>query len=124
MEDYPGLAVLATNRKTALDAAFLRRLRFVLDFPFPDVVARRKIWSSAFPATAPTTGLDLDKISRLELSGGSITTVAVNAAFAAASHDQPVGMAHIAQAARAELLKLERLVRGDELAGWLGEGAP
>jgi hypothetical protein len=123
MEDYPGLAVLATNRKTALDAAFLRRLRFVLDFPFPDVVARRRIWETAFPPEAPTAGLDLDAIARLELSGGSITTVAVNAAFAAAGQGVPVRMAHVAQAARAELAKLERLVRGGDFAGWPGEGA-
>jgi hypothetical protein len=123
MEDYPGLAVLATNRKTALDAAFLRRLRFVLDFPFPDVLARKRIWESAFPPPTSTEGLDLDKIAQLELSGGSITTVAVNAAFAAASGEQPVRMVHVAGAARAELLKLERLVRGGELAGWLGEEA-
>jgi ATPase family associated with various cellular activities (AAA)/Winged helix domain, variant len=123
MEDYPGLAVLATNRKTALDPAFLRRLRFVLDFPFPDVVARRRIWEQAFPTRAPTADLDLDAIARLELSGGSIATVAVNAAFAAAGQDAPVGMGHVAEAARAELAKLERLVRGGDLAGWLGQTA-
>ena len=123
MEDYPGLAVLATNRKTALDAAFLRRLRFVLDFPFPDVVARRRIWGAAFPPDAPTAGLDLDAIARLELSGGSIATVAVNAAFGAAGRSAPIGMVHVAESARAELSKLERLVRGGDLAGWLGETA-
>jgi SpoVK/Ycf46/Vps4 family AAA+-type ATPase len=120
MEDYPGLAVLATNRKSALDAAFTRRLRFVLDFPFPDIAARRRIWESAFPADAPTDGLDLDAIAQLELSGGSITTVAVNAAFAAAAARLPIGMAHVATAARAELIKLERLIRGGEVSGWLG----
>jgi hypothetical protein len=95
----------------------------VLDFPFPDVLARKRIWESAFPPPTSTEGLDLDKIAQLELSGGSITTVAVNAAFAAASGEQPVRMVHVAGAARAELLKLERLVRGGELAGWLGEEA-
>ena len=123
MEDYPGLAVLATNRKNAIDAAFLRRLRFVLDFPFPDVVARRRIWASAFPQAVPSEGLDLDAIARLELSGGSITTVAVNAAFAAAGDGAPVRMDHVAGAARAELAKLERLVRSGEMAGWLGASA-
>jgi hypothetical protein len=123
MEDYPGLAVLATNRKSALDAAFLRRLRFVLDFPFPDVVARRRMWDSAFPQDVPLDRLDFDEIARLELSGGSITTVAVNAAFAAAGSELPVAMVHVAEAARAELVKLERLIRGGELAGWLGEEA-
>ncbi len=102
MEDYPGLAVLATNRKSALDAAFLRRLRFVLDFPFPDVVARRRMWERAFPTDTPIERLDFDAIARLELSGGSIATVAVNSAFAAAAEEVPVGMVHVATAARAE----------------------
>src|SRR5205085_1824285 len=52
MEDYSGLAILATNRKQALDQAFLRRLRFVVDFPFPDVDNRRRIWQRVFPAAA------------------------------------------------------------------------
>jgi hypothetical protein len=119
MEDYPGLAILATNRKSALDAAFMRRLRFVLDFPFPDVIARRRIWEGAFPPSAPTEGLDLDAIARLELSGGSITTVAVNAAFAAAAANEPVRMANVAEAAQAELVKLERLIHGAQMSGWL-----
>jgi ATPase family associated with various cellular activities (AAA) len=123
MEDYPGLAVLATNRKSSLDAAFTRRLRFVMDFPFPDVVARRRIWQGALPAAAPTQDLDLDVIARLELSGGSITTVAVNAAFAAAATGVPVGMAQIAHAARDELIKLERLIRDSEFKTMLGMAA-
>ncbi|HEU5213936.1 MAG TPA: ATP-binding protein [Gaiellaceae bacterium] len=119
MEDYPGLAVLATNRKGALDPAFLRRLRFVLDFPFPDAASRRSIWETALPREAPTDGLDLDALARLELAGGSIVTVAVNAAFAAAAQDVPIGMSHLASAARAELAKLERLVRESALEDWL-----
>ena len=53
MEDYPGLAVLATNRKSALDAAFLRRLRFVLDFPFPDAVGSPSDVGASVPARQP-----------------------------------------------------------------------
>jgi ATP-dependent 26S proteasome regulatory subunit len=119
MEDYPGLAVLATNRKGALDPAFLRRLRFVLDFPFPDPASRRRIWTATLPDEAPTEGLDLDALARLELAGGSIVTVAVNAAFAAAAQGASIGMPHLASAARAELAKLERLVRDSDLEGWL-----
>jgi ATP-dependent 26S proteasome regulatory subunit len=119
MEDYPGLAVLATNRKGSLDPAFLRRLRFVLDFPFPDSASRRRIWTATLPDEAPTDGLDLDALARLELAGGSIVTVAVNAAFAAAAQGTPIGMPQLASAARAELAKLERLVRDSDLEGWL-----
>ena len=119
MEDYPGLAVLATNRKSSLDSAFLRRLRFVLDFPFPDATSRRRIWEATLPAQAPTSALDLDALARLELAGGSIVTVAVNAAFAAAAQDRAIGMDHVAAAARAELAKLDRLVRDGDLDAWL-----
>jgi hypothetical protein len=119
MEDYPGLAVLATNRKGSLDPAFLRRLRFVLDFPFPDAASRRQIWAATLPADAPTESLDLDALARLELAGGSIVTVAVNAAFSAAAEDDPIRMSHLAAAARAELAKLDRLVRDGDFESWL-----
>jgi hypothetical protein len=119
MEDYPGLAVLATNRKSSLDSAFLRRLRFVLDFPFPDAAGRRRIWQATLPEPAPTDALDFDALARLELAGGSIVTVAVNAAFAAAAQGAPIGMAHVAAAARAELAKLDRLVRDGDFDAWL-----
>jgi SpoVK/Ycf46/Vps4 family AAA+-type ATPase len=119
MENYPGLAVLATNRKAALDPAFLRRLRFVLDFPFPDAASRRRIWEATLPAAAPTDDLDLDALARLELAGGSIVNVAVNAAFGAAAHDRAIAMDHMAAAARAELAKLDRMVRDGELEAWL-----
>jgi hypothetical protein len=119
MEDYPGLAVLATNRKSSLDPAFLRRLRFVLDFPFPDATSRRRIWEATLPAEAPTDGLDLDALARLELAGGSIVNVAVNAAFAAAAEDSAISMGHVAAAARAELVKLDRLVREGDADAWL-----
>src|SRR3546814_295367 len=52
LESFGGLAVLATNMKGALDTAFLRRLRFVVNFPFPGVAERRAIWASVFPAQA------------------------------------------------------------------------
>jgi SpoVK/Ycf46/Vps4 family AAA+-type ATPase len=60
MEDYCGLAILATNRKSALDRAFLRRLRFLVDFPFPDAASRRRIWDKVFPPQAEVDGLDHD----------------------------------------------------------------
>src|SRR5574341_744027 len=72
MEDYRGLAILCTNRRSALDRAFLRRLRFLVEFPFPDWQQRRLIWQKVFPPEAPVAGLDLDALSRLEISGGNI----------------------------------------------------
>ena len=84
MEDYRGLAILATNMKTALDPAFMRRLRFVVDFPFPGRPSGERSGDAAFPAARRRERLDLDRLARLDLTGGSIHNVALNAAFAAA----------------------------------------
>jgi hypothetical protein len=111
MEAYSGLAILATNLKSHLDAAFLRRLRYVLDFPFPDAAMRREIWARAFPPQAPTSGLDLGALARLEVAGGNITVIAVNAAFLAAAEKRPIGMGHVTHAARAEFRKLDKEFR-------------
>ena len=110
MENYPGLAVLATNRKAALDPAFLRRLRFIVDIPFPDADIRRRIWQKVFPPGVPTESLDLVALSRLEVAGGSIKNIALNAAFAAAATGVPVRMEHVLHAARREYQKLEKML--------------
>ena len=70
MEDYRGLAILCTNRRAALDRAFLRRLRFLVEFPFPDGENRCRIWQKVFPPQAPLASLDLEALSRLEISRG------------------------------------------------------
>ncbi|MBV6696786.1 ATP-binding protein [Kitasatospora aureofaciens] len=107
MEGYRGLAVLATNLRSALDGAFLRRLRFVVEFEFPGPELRRTIWAKAFPPAAPRDDLDLDRLARLQASGGMIRNIAVNAAFLAASAGTPIGMPHVLAAARSEFEKLE-----------------
>ncbi|HEY0104916.1 MAG TPA: ATP-binding protein, partial [Rhizomicrobium sp.] len=111
MEAYSGLAILATNLKSHLDTAFLRRLRYVIDIPFPDAGERRAIWQKAFPPETAVHNLDFDLLSRLDIAGGNIMVVAVNAAFLAAAEKAPVGMSHIARAARSEFRKLDRELR-------------
>jgi len=108
MEDYSGLAILATNRRTALDTAFLRRLRFVIDFPFPAADDRRRIWERVFPAQAEVDGLEMALLSNLDLSGGNIRSIAVNAAFLAAAEQVPIGMPHVVRAAAREYVKLQK----------------
>lgn len=108
MEAYRGLALLATNLKGSVDSAFLRRLRFVINFPFPEVPQRLEIWRRIFPPRTPTDGLNLGALARLNITGGSIRNIAMNAAFLAAHASEPVRMNHILQAARAEYGKLER----------------
>ena len=95
--------------KSALDAAFLRRLRFVVNFPFPGAAERKAIWQKAFPAETPTRELDFDRLARLNLTGGNIHNIALNAAFLAAQRGQrTVTMPLVLDAARTEFRKLER----------------
>ena len=118
MESYRGLAVLATNRKGDLDPAFLRRIRFVVNFPFPDSAQRAEIWRRVFPARTPTDGLDVGKLSRLNIAGGNIRNIALNAAFLAADAGEPVRMSHLLRAARSEYAKIEKPLTDAETGGW------
>jgi hypothetical protein len=108
MEAHRGLAILTTNMRAALDQAFLRRLAFVVEFPFPDEAMRAEIWRRVFPAATPTEGIDWQQLARLNLAGGNIRNVALAAAFLAADADEPVRMKHLLPAAAGEYLKLER----------------
>ena len=110
MEGYSGLAILATNMKSALDVAFMRRLRFVVDFHFPDPAERREMWCKALPDGVPREAIDLDWLARLHLTGGNIHGIALNAAFMAAEADTPVTMPLLLDAARQELRKLDQPV--------------
>ena len=110
MEAYRGLAILATNMKSALDPAFMRRLRFVVNFPFPGAAERKVIWQKVFPAGVPTEGLDFDSLASLNLTGGNIQSVALNAAFSAAGSGTPVTNSLVLDTARAELRKLNRSI--------------
>jgi hypothetical protein len=118
MEAYRGLAILTTNHKSALDTAFSRRLRFVVNFPFPDATQREAIWRSMFPPRAPLQGLDYARLARLNLAGGHIRNIALAAAFMAAEAGTPVTMALLGQAARLEAAKRDKPVAEAELRGW------
>lgn len=120
MEDYRGLAILATNMKSLLDQAFLRRLRYLVDFPFPDAAQRLRIWQKAFPACAPVDGVDYNFLARLEIPGGNIKNITLNAAFLAASEGLPIGMAHIMHAARREYVKIDKLMLESEFGSYYG----
>jgi SpoVK/Ycf46/Vps4 family AAA+-type ATPase len=118
MEAYRGLAILTTNLKSALDTAFLRRIRFIVQFPFPDATQRQQIWERIFPRTTPTDGLDYSRLAQLSVAGGNIRNIALNAAFLAAGADGPIRMEHLLQAARNEYAKLERTLTDAEIRGW------
>lgn len=108
MEAFTGLAILTTNMRQNMDDAFLRRLRFVVEFPKPDAAAREKIWQQCFHGVAQlsdTVSLG-DLARRIQVSGGSIRQIALRAAFAAAADREMILTRHLHEAARAELLKL------------------
>ena len=118
MEAYGGLAILTTNMKNAIDKAFLRRIRFVVQFPYPDAVHRAEIWRRIFPSNTPVKDLDMEKLARMSVPGGNIRNIAINAAFLAADENQPVQMRHVSRAARSEYAKLEKPFSNTETAGW------
>lgn len=108
MESFGGVAILATNMKHALDPAFLRRLRFVIRFPFPGFAERLAIWRSVFPGRTPLGALDYERLAAFSLSGGSIFNAALMASHAAVRDHANVEMSHVLEAIRHELRKLER----------------
>jgi ATP-dependent 26S proteasome regulatory subunit len=118
MEAYRGLAILTTNNKSALDPAFMRRIRFVIQFPFPDANQRAEIWKRIFPQQTPVDDLDERKLARLNVAGGNIRNIALNAAFLAADQDRPVTMGDIRAAAQTEYTKIEKPLSTADTKDW------
>lgn len=110
LETFQGLAVLTTNMKSALDTAFLRRLRFVVSFPFPGPSERRKIWMKTFPSRVPLApDINFESLATLSLTGANIQSIALGAAFLAADRGEgTVCMQSVLDAAHMEFRKLER----------------
>jgi AAA+ superfamily predicted ATPase len=119
MEAYQGLAILTTNLKSSMDTAFQRRLRFTVNFPFPDAALREAIWKKVFPAATPTSNLNHQKLAQLNVTGGNIRNIALNAAFLAAESGTPVEMANLVEAAKLEALKIDRPLSDAETRGWV-----
>jgi hypothetical protein len=121
MESFDGLAILATNLRANIDEAFTRRLDAVIDFPTPDEDSRRALWTRCLAPPLPLgDDLDLDFCARsFELSGGNIRSVAVTAAYLAASSGEPVGMREVIAGVTQEYRKLGRLVLEREFGNFL-----
>ncbi|WP_413740581.1 ATP-binding protein [Sphingomonas sp. Sphisp66] len=118
IEAFRGIAVLTTNLANAIDDAFARRFAFSLHFEFPSVEERQRIWRGAFPAAAPASALDWDRLARLTLTGGQIRVVSINAAMLASEEESDISMRHIARALESEYAKQRRRVPAGELADW------
>jgi SpoVK/Ycf46/Vps4 family AAA+-type ATPase len=118
MEAFDGVAILTTNLRQNLDPAFLRRLRFVVDFPKPDAAAREAIWLQCLPEDAPFHEIDVRFLaSWLDLTGGHIRQITIRSAFLAAREGSAtIDMRHLLAATRSELLKLGMLSAEREVA--------
>ena len=123
MEQYDGLAILATNLRQHMDEAFTRRLQFLVEFPFPDEAYRRQIWEVCFPRQAPRDpALDFDHLARkFRLSGGNIKNIVLGGAFLAAAENCPIGMRHLLHATHREYQKMGKVLSEADLNG--GQGA-
>ena len=119
MENFQGLAILTTNLKSSLDKSFQRRLRFTVDFPFPDAAQREAIWQRVFPSRTPLKNVNPKLLAQLNMTGGSIRNIALNSAFLAAEAHGAVAMEHLLQAARLEAIKIERPLSDTETRGWI-----
>jgi SpoVK/Ycf46/Vps4 family AAA+-type ATPase len=119
MEQFDGVAILATNLRGNLDDAFLRRLAFIIHFPFPDEEDRLRIWRSIWPERVPLADeVNLDFFARqFNLSGGNVKNIALAATFLAAEEDCPVGMSHLFHATQREYQKLGKALSEFELYG-------
>jgi len=126
MEQYDGIAILATNLRANLDDAFTRRLRAVVEFLMPDETHRRRLWDQCLGTVAPRAAdLDLDFCARsFELSGGNIHNITVAAAFLAARGGRPIGMVHLVRATEREYRKLGRLCTEREFGEYFSLVAP
>ena len=111
MEDYEGIVILSTNLRDNMDEAFMRRIRFIIDFPFPEQDSRKQIWQTHFPAAAPLEGtIDYDFLAdKVQVSGGNIKNIVLNAAFLAAKNGTGISMEHILNSVRYEFEKIGKL---------------
>ena len=121
LEAYDGMAVLATNLRKNLDDAFVRRLHYAIEFPFPEADDRLRIWRGAFPKGAPLAeDVDLPFMAQqFKLAGGNIRNIALAAAFLAAEDGTAIGMVHLVRATRREYQKLGKLVTAAEFGPYL-----
>lgn len=117
LEQYDGIVILATNHRENIDDAFLRRIRYIAEFPMPNEELRREIWKGCFAQETPLLEIDWDFIARqFEFSGGDIKNVALNAVFLAAQEgDAGIDMSHILQSIRMEYQKTNRILSRDSL---------
>jgi SpoVK/Ycf46/Vps4 family AAA+-type ATPase len=124
LEEFEGVAILATNFAQNIDEAFGRRVHMTVEFPFPDEAARLAIWRNHIPRQTPVApDLDLRPLARhLQITGGNIRNIVFNAAFLAAEEDGVVGLEHLLLATRREYQKIGKPYRDEDMPGF-GNGS-
>jgi len=112
MEQYEGISLLATNLRQNMDEAFVRRLAFIVQFPFPSAASRLLIWKGIWPReTSLDDDVNLEHLaSQFKLSGGNIKNIAFAAAFNAAADGGRVAMSHLLRATRREYQKMDKVL--------------
>jgi ATPase family associated with various cellular activities (AAA) len=125
MEQYDGVAILASNLRQNMDEAFVRRLQFVVEFPFPDEEHRARIWPLLFPEEAERSqDIDFEALAhQFRVTGGSIRNIVLGAAYLAASEEEPIATRHLLHATRREYVKLGRVLTAAELGPYAGQVA-
>ena len=120
MEEHEGIIILASNMKSNIDEAFLRRMHFSIDFPFPDERCRERIWKVMVPAKAPVEeAIDYGFLARrFKLPGGNIKNIQIAAAFLAAEEGGTIGMGHIVRATKRELQKMGRSITAADFGNY------
>ncbi len=116
LEAFDGIVILATNNLQNIDAAFMRRIRYVVNFQLPDEETRLGIWKGAFGEGVPQSDdIDYEYLAQhFRFSGGEIKNVALNAVFYGASDGGEVAMRHIMRAIRREMTKNKRISLNDD----------
>jgi hypothetical protein len=122
MEEYAGIVILATNLRKNMDDAFVRRMHFSIDFPFPNEKQRRRIWEKIWPEATPCSPeLDMDFMAqRFEVAGGNIRNIALTAAFFAAEEDGAITMTHLMRATQREYQKMGKVILAEEFGEYAG----
>lgn len=117
IEAFDGVCILATNLIGNIDEAFMRRITYVVRFPFPDAAMRRAIYQRMLPPAAPVAD-DIDWAflsEKFPLSGGHIKNIVLSAAFIAAGTGRPISMRELLRAGVEELKKNGIVVVREEL---------
>ena len=120
MEENEGIVIMASNLCRNIDDAFLRRMHFTVEFPFPEEEYRYRIWKSLFPKEAPLSeDVDFEFLAkRFRLAGGNIKNIVVNAAFLAAENSGAITMEDVIKAARREFQKIGKICSESEFGGY------